>query len=182
MNKVALVIGHNAKSQGAFEKSVGTEFQYYSEICKIIKELDEDNRIDVFERPSGMKTYGAEMRAVLEDMKATGENYQLVMELHFNAADNIEARGAEVLAYIYSKLGVPLAKEFLNRLNKEYGMYNRGVLGIRDSSERGGYGIMNSPFPYILIEPFFCTNPKEVEKFINKEKFAKFILDFIKEM
>ena len=183
MNKVGVCIGHNSKKHGAYSKANNQcEFAYYKDVVEELKKLDKDNIFDYFERDSNAKSYGQEMRGVLEEMNGNGENYQLIIELHFNAAGNPDVKGAEILCYEKSRMGVPLSRELLNRLCKEFDLKNRGIKGIKNANERGGYGIMKSSYPYILIEPFFCSNVEEDKKFTDKAKLAKVIYDFVKEM
>ena len=49
MEKIALIIGHNARSKGAFSMIVGSEFTYWKNIAEKIKgEIPE--LVDVYER------------------------------------------------------------------------------------------------------------------------------------
>ncbi len=79
-----------------------------------------------------------------------------------------------------SKTGKKVALSFLKELNQEYGseIRNNGLILVSSKKQRGGYGICKTFDPYILIEPFFGSN-KEAEKFKDKEKFARFLVDFI---
>ena len=172
----ALVIGHNARSKGAYSSILGqSEYDYYSDIAKTISELVPT--IDIYERKSDLN-YVREMSKVIQSINL--HNYDFVLELHFNSASTPNANGCEVLAHKNSHKGQKLSKLFLDALTKEYNLKNRGIINIESSNQRGGYGISKTNCPYILIEPFFANN-KEAEKFKDKEKFAKFLLKFISE-
>lgn len=181
MTKIALIIGHNKKAQGAYSKALqGTEWQYYNRFVEVLKRL-EPEMFDVYRREPD-KTYGTEMRKVLKNINDSGENYPLIVELHFNSAGESSINGTEVLAYKDSKVGIPIGFAFIDTICKEYKTKNRGIKAVTDENDRGGYGIMNSKEPYILIEPFFGSNEEEAKKFKDVEKFAKIFIDFIKEI
>lgn len=181
MTKVGLVIGHNKKEQGAYAKALGcTEWQYYNRFVEILKRLDPE-RFDVYRREPD-ETYGAEMRKVLKQISESGENYPLIIELHFNSVGEPSINGTEVLSYKDSKVGIPIGFAFIDTICKEYKTKNRGIKGITNKNDRGGYGIMESKEPYILIEPFYGSNDEEAKKFKDVEKFAKIFIDFIKKI
>lgn len=177
MKKVALIIGHNEKSKGSCSPCLNIyEFDYWKDIANGIKsEID----VDVFTREYN-KSYTTEMKQVIDQVHNSGV-YDLVIELHFNAVTDSEVHGAELLVYKNSKC-LDLAKVLLNSICQEFNVKNRGLKRIQSVTERGGFGIVRCKYPYILIEPFFGTNPKDSEKFSNKEKVIKFFVDFIKNM
>lgn len=175
--KVALVIGHNARSNGAYSSILGqSEYDYYCDIIKIIKKLAPT--IDIYERKPD-SNYVIEMSKVIKNINL--HNYEFVLELHFNSANNQNAQGCEVLAHKNSLKGQKLSKLFLEALIKEYNLKNRGIINIESSNQRGGYGISKTNCPYILIEPFFANN-KEAQQFNDKKRFVKFLLKFINEV
>ena len=175
MKKVALIVGHNEVSKGAFSPYLKSyEFDYWKEIAMRKKKK---TGIDVFTREYN-KSYTNEMKQVLDKVHASGK-YDLVIELHFNSVDNYNVNGAEILVYKNSKC-VHVANVILNNMCKEFDLKNRGLKKISSVAERGGFGIMRCKYPYILIEPFFGSNVDDSEKFKNKEKVVNFLSNFIK--
>ena len=67
MEKIALIIGHNARSKGAFSMIVGSEFSFWKNIAEKVKgEIPE--LVDIYERnPS--TNYVTEMKEVLKELK-----------------------------------------------------------------------------------------------------------------
>lgn len=155
--KVAIVIGHNEKSQGAFCKYLGMyEYTYYVEVANKLKEKL-GNMIDIYKRKPNT-TYGAEMREVLSRLNKI--NYTYVLELHFNSLSNSKVQGVECIAFHNSKVGLNLADRFNHLISTEMGTPNRGIIKVNQSGQRGAYGICKSKPPYILVEPFFGSNEK----------------------
>ncbi|MBR8701488.1 MULTISPECIES: N-acetylmuramoyl-L-alanine amidase [unclassified Fusobacterium] len=177
MEKVALVVGHNERSKGAYSTVLNeSEFDYYKEIATLINQMDES--IDIYIRKPNT-SYTREMSQVINSINL--HTYKYVFELHFNNVTDSKVNGALCLAYHNSTKGLSIAKEFLERLCKEYNLKNKGIVKIKSSNERGGFGICKTNCPYVLIEPFFGNN-MEANKFVDKEKFANFLLKFIQEV
>lgn len=171
----AVVIGHNSRSKGAYSSVLGqSEYDYYSDIAQIMQTLD--NKLDIYVRKPA-ENYVSEMSKVIRSINL--HHYDFVIELHFNSASNSNAQGCEVLVHKNSVKGKKLANAFLDALTKEYDVKRRGLIYIEGSNQRGGYGISKTNCPYILIEPFFANNV-EAEQFKDKERFARFLVDFIK--
>ena len=99
-------------------------------------------------------------------------NYDLVIELHLNAASP-SARGTEVL--YKSSAGKGFAEKVQKQLSSVF--QDRGI------KERTDLYILNgSKPPAILIETFFCTNKNDYAKakgIANRKKLAKLIADGI---
>lgn len=178
MKKVAIVIGHNPRGRGAYSPHLEqSEYEYYRDICGLINKLDDS--IDIYSREPN-DNYLAEMRPVVSELNK--HNYEFIMELHFNAVVNQSVHGSECLVHYRSIKGHSVARNFLKALLEKYGGKLRGrdgLIKVENHKERGGFGICKTKDPYILIEPFFGTS-EEAKKFRNKEKFAKFIVDFIR--
>ena len=191
MKKVALVIGHNLRSQGAYSKKLNkTEYEYWKSIAeKISSEIDV---VDVYERKSDC-SYAREMREVLKQINS--KNYDYILELHFNSASSKKAKGSECLCFWRNKKGQEKAARFMEMLKEDFEIPTRrkwnkingeiieteGILLVQNSKVRGGYGICNSKGTYILLEPFFASNPEESGKFKDKNLVANFFAKFIKE-
>ena len=178
--KVALVIGHNKRSKGAYSTIVGSEYDYWKRIAEKIKgEIPEF--VDIYERKPN-KAYVPEMNEVLKELNKN--DYKFCMELHFNAAASEQANGCECLVYYGNNKAKELATDFMARLQNVFGSKirgNHGIIEIQDSKVRGGYGICNSKDTYILVEPFFGSNPDESLKFSVEKDVVNLFINFIKE-
>lgn len=178
--KVALIIGHNQRSKGAYSQIVGSEYDYWKRIAEKIKtEIPE--MVDVYERKPN-KFYVPEMEEVLKELNKN--DYKTCLELHFNSSTNSQANGCECLVYYKNNKAKELATNFMARLQNIFGSKirgNHGIIEIQDSKVRGGYGICNSKDTYILVEPFFGSNPDESLKFSVEKDVVNLFINFIKE-
>lgn len=201
--KVALVIGHNKRSKGAYSTIVGSEYDYWKRIAEKIKSII-PQIIDVYERKAS-KYYTQEMNEILEELNKN--DYKFCIELHFNASTNSQANGCECLVYYGNNKAKELATDFMARLQNKFGSKirtkentlkeikvvngkelttekketTRGLILIQDSKTRGGYGICNSKDTYILVEPFFGSNQDESLKFSVEKDVVDLFINFIKE-
>ena len=202
--KVALIIGHNKRSKGAYSTIVGSEYDYWKRIAEKIKtEIPE--LVDVYERKPN-EYYTREMFEVLEELNKN--NHKFCIELHFNAAESEQANGCECLVYYKNNKAKELATNFMIRLQNKFGSKirtkenilketevvngkektvekketTRGLILVQDSKTRGAYGICKSKDTYILVEPFFGSNNEESLKFSVESDVVNLFIDFIKEM
>lgn len=180
MEKIALIIGHNERSKGAYSVIVGSEYDYWTRIASKIK-TEIPSLVDVYERKPN-KAYIPEMNEVLKELNKN--NYKFCLELHFNAAKNKQANGCECLVYYKNDKAKELATNFMVRLQNVFGSKirgNHGLILIDSSKIRGGYGICNSKDTYILVEPFFGSNLDESLKFSIEKDVADLFIKFIKD-
>ena len=203
MNKVALIIGHNDRSRGAYSPILLSEFKYWKRIAEKIKgEIPEI--VDVYERKPN-KAYIPEMNEVLKELNKN--DYKFCLELHFNGSLNRDANGCECLVYHKNEKAKELATDFMARLQNVFGSKIRnkvnvlkekklingretevekkentkGITLVQDSNVRGGYGICKSKDTYILLEPFFGTNQDESLKFSIESDVVDLFVNFIKD-
>ena len=108
MKKVALIIGHNKRSKGAFSMIVGDEFGYWRNIAYKIKGAIPEV-IDVYEREPN-QNYVREMNKVLAELNK--HNYDYCLELHFNSALDNKANGCECLIYKRNEKAKKLSTNF----------------------------------------------------------------------
>ena len=204
--KVALIIGHNDRSKGAYSSVVGSEYDYWKKISEKIK-TEIPLMVDVYERKPN-QYYTREMFEVLEELNKN--DYNFCMELHFNAAASEQANGCECLVYCGNNKAKELATDFMARLQNKFGSKirtkenvikvtmqekridgktweeeiketTRGLILVQDSKTRGGYGICNSKDTYILVEPFFGSNNEEALKFSVEKDVVDLFVNFIKD-
>ena len=204
--KVALIIGHNDRSRGAYSAILLSEFKYWKRIAEKIKgEIPEC--VDIYERKPN-KAYVPEMNEVLKELNKN--DYKFCLELHFNSSLNRDANGCECLVYWKNEKAKKLATDFMARLQNIFGSKIRtkenvikvtmqekridgktweverkettkGLILVQDSKTRGGYGICNSKDTYILLEPFFGSNNDESLKFSIESDVVNLFVNFIKE-
>ncbi|QYR57798.1 N-acetylmuramoyl-L-alanine amidase [Fusobacterium vincentii] len=178
MKKVALIVGHNLRSKGAYSSIIGSEFDYWRRIAKEIKNII-PGVVDVYERSPDIY-YTREMFKVLE--KLNQFQYNFCLELHFNSSTNPQACGCECYLYHTNDKAKMLATNFMVRLQNVFGTQirnNHGINLVANSHTRGGYGICKSKWTYILIEPFFGSNPGEAKKFSDENKIVELLVKFI---
>ncbi len=176
MKKVAIVIGHNSRSGGATSPYLEqSEYQYFKDVADIVNKFNDN--IDIYSR-NYHKSYLQEMKEVSD--RINQKKYDYVIELHFNSAGNSSANGCEALIYHSNTKAQVIAKSLLNDFSRAYDSKIRGtgIIKVDDIRGRGAGGIFQTRDTYILFEGFFGTN-REAEKFKDKEKFAKFLVDFI---
>jgi len=203
MNKVALIIGHNDRSRGAYSPILLSEFKYWKRIADKIKGVIPEI-VDVYERKPN-KAFIPEMNEVLKELNKN--DYKFCLELHFNGSLNRDANGCECLVYWKNEKAKELATDFMARLQNIFGSKIRnkvnvlkekkiisgketevekkentkGITLIQDSNIRGGYGICKSKDTYILVEPFFGTNQDESLKFSIESDVVDLFVNFIKD-
>jgi len=157
--KVALVIGHNKRSKGAYSTIIGSEYDYWKRIAEKIKgEIPEC--VDIYERKSN-KAYVPEMNEVLKELNKN--------DYKFCTKENtVKVKMQE------KKIDGKVWEE-------EKKITTRGLILIQDSKTRGGYGICKSKDTYILVESFFGSNNDESLKFSVEKDIVDLFVNFIKE-
>ena len=180
MNKVALIIGHNDRSRGAYSPILASEFRYWKRIAEKIK-TQIPGLVDIYERKPN-KSYIPEMNEVLKELNKN--DYNFCLELHFNSSLNRNANGCECLVYHKNEKAKKLATNFMARLQNVFCSKirsNNGIIEVNDSNKRGAYGICKSKDTYILVEPFFGSNQDESLKFSIESDVVNLFVGFIKE-
>jgi len=158
MKRVALVIGHSEKSQGASNKTTGlTEWVFNESLANdIIKCISNIDIIKVYRET----TYGA-LPSEINKL-----NPDLVISMHCNAF-NQKASGTETLYYYSSVKGKEYAEVFNKHVVKALGLPDRGCRP-RTSENRGGHILKNTKAPCLIIEPFFIDNNNDLMVVNNK--------------
>lgn len=154
--KLAIVVGHNARQQGAVRPDTGeSEFSWNSDLAKMI--LEEARAYPSLEVKVFKRTYGGGYRKEIErvygQVDAWGADYSC--ELHFNSHVDPNATGSEVLtsgSRRSVKFANALQREFLDLLN----LKDRG-LKVRNKG-RGGFSLIAGRAAAVLIEPFFASS------------------------
>lgn len=157
--KVAIVVGHSARSQGAVRQDTGeTEFEWNSDLAELIRSEAEaffdDIEVKVFFRQY-VGSYRKEIERVYAEVDAWGAHFSI--ELHFNSHHNPNASGSEVLSS-GSKRSLALAEAMQAEFVKVLGNKDRGVKVRRNG--RGGKSLISGRAPAIITEPFFGSSRK----------------------
>lgn len=183
MRKLAVVVGHNSRSQGAVRQDNGeSEFVYHSRMAAYMAEVAHEYDLDVkvFFRKAG-RGYSREIREVYAETDRWGAD--ATVELHFNAAGDPRASGTETLSSGSSK-SVELAQSVQMELVEELGLRDRGVK-VRNSRTKGrGYlSLVSGRAPAILTEPFFATSSKGLaasDTSLEQQRIAEAILEGVR--
>lgn len=153
MSKIALVIGHNARAQGAVRVTDGrTEYDFNSDLAAAIREMD-PARYVIIRRTAGAGEIG---RAYAE-VDASGAAASV--ELHFNASAAKSATGTETLCS-GTAASTRLAAALQAKITAALGLKDRGVKAIPRNG-RGGASLWTGRPPAALIEPYFGSNPSD---------------------
>lgn len=195
--KIALIVGHNSKRQGAVNYKQESEFSFNSRIAKKVKEIMNEKypnkTVKIFKRPEGY--YSASIRQVGKNVGKW--RAKISLELHFNASKT-EAYGCEILVIEQSdnlEEKIKIADKITDDLAKEFGLKERHTYKYKDGlsygdgvkilkpRDRGAlnlkyaeeYGVKHS----MLIEPCFANIETEESRaiFENEDKYAEFLAD-----
>lgn len=155
MTKIALVIGHNARSQGAVRQTDGrTEYDWCGDLAAAIRACS-PGMYEVFRRPAG-RPYSTEIRETYAVVDAKGAAASV--ELHFNGGPT-SASGTETLTS-GSKGSRRLAGLIQPAMVQALGLRDRGIIA-RARNDRGGLSLHAGRAPAVLLEPYFGSNPTD---------------------
>lgn len=154
MNKkrIALVVGHSAKSKGSYNEEMNVHEYYLNEalamhtfnMMKITKDLDPY----LVYRKNGYGKLPGEINAT---------NPDLIISFHHNAVDDKTVQGTETLYYHRSKKSKEFAKEVQKALVEALDFNDRKIKPV-DSEDAGGYILKYTNAPAVLIEPYFLSD------------------------
>lgn len=162
--KIAVIVGHDPASPGAFSHWLHTsEYMYNAEVATYLATI-----ADIYKRPKG-GGYKTQMAALANILNP--QNYDLVVELHFNAF-NKRANGCEAVIFKGSATGRKVGLAFCEQICQGYGTTNRGVKEVGADGERGYWFLKYMKAPALILEPFF-GDAEESLKFENPGKYAE---------
>lgn len=153
--KVAFIIGHNPYSKGAFSNYFNDfEFDFWSSFSSNLESFGDvfihDNKLGYTSRQ--------------KEMAKKTRDYDLVFELHFNAANKL-AHGCEALYYYANEKSRKLCESFCSDFTQRTGIKNRGAKRLVDKTERGfGFVYYQKPAA-VILEPFFGDNEVDCSLF-----------------
>lgn len=176
--RILLTVGHSKLKNGSITSADGSkfgggnEYTFCKSLSKYVKKYLEANghEVDIVVCPEGKFTKSTDERTYKLAIERE-TRYDLVIELHLNAAGTKTAEGCEVL-YKSAK-----GKKFADNIQKQLAKVfkNRGTVKRDDL-----YMLNQTKAPAIILETFFCTNPKEWKYAVeHKEKIGKLIANGI---
>lgn len=163
--RIALVVGHEPEKPGAegrylddsFAEHKVNEYAFNTVISRQVRDMlysaADLQIIDIRRHIAGgySKLPGA--------VNATKAHFAL--ELHFNAFGPTST-GTETLYWHRSQRGRAYAGVLQRHLLIALGLRDRGLKPI-DEDGRGGYFLKNTAMPALIAEPFFASNPQEMQ-------------------
>ena len=162
MKKLALIVGHNSKAQGAVRVTDGvSEYAYYSKFADELAALAPDQYVVLHRKPSS--GYSTEIDQVYGE--ANNLHVSATVELHFNASASPSATGTEVLTS-GTRNSMILCNLMQETLTKTLRLKSRGVKQVT-KQQRGGRSLWAGYSPAALIEPFFGSNRHDCETVDN---------------
>lgn len=157
IKKLAVVVGHNSRSQGAVRQDTGeTEFVWNSRLAKMIENFDHQYpglMVKVFFRDGALRSYSREIKDVYKRTDQWGAD--ATVELHFNSHHNPHATGTETLSS-GSRMSLAYARALQDEMLDALGLKDRGAKIVRTG--RGSASLISGRAPAALIEPFFGSS------------------------
>lgn len=168
--KVAVIVGHTiGADKGAYSAYLKkSEQPYNTEVANALKACA-PNMYDVYTHK--LQSYYERQKFIAGVLNK--QNYDLVIELHFNAASPA-ANGTECLYYFSSTKGKKAAQTIAAGLAYTFDTTVRGDKGARalsNKDDRGYWFVYLPKAPAIIVEPFFGSNP-EALKFADTSLYA----------
>lgn len=153
--KIAIVIGHNSKAQGAVRITDGrTEYDWNGHLAELIRDHD-PRRVRIFRRQAGLG-YSREIDRVYAETDAWGAD--VTIELHFNGSADPRAEGCLTLSSGTTG-SMALAREVQARMLAVMQNEDDGIV-VRRRGDRGGRSLWAGRAPAILTEPYFGGNAR----------------------
>ena len=171
--KIAIVVGHHKKSKGAYSPFLKvSEWDFYNEVVSCIP------CVSVFYHDENISSYTERIKNTAS--KVNKYPFDLVIELHFNAASEV-ANGCETLYYFNSSKGKEYAKQFSELVHEETGikLRNNGLKALVNDKDRGFASVYYTTAPTILIEPFFGSNESDCNKITDAKNMARILNKFL---
>lgn len=168
---MALVVGHEPKAQGAAGRVTGTdgkemtvsEYPYNVLVSAKVRALlagerglvVHDVRRHICGGYSGMIGF------------VNGLKVDFALELHFNAAENPQANGCEMLFWHTSERSRAFAGVMQAAVRGRWLLADRGIKPIITGG-RGAPFLSRTKMPAVIAEPFFGSNRKEMQDAMDR--------------
>lgn len=182
MRKIAIIVGHNPKSQGAVRVTDGkSEFKWNSDLAARIRayaDADPDTEVRIFYRQSGAG-YTKQIRDVYARADAWGAD--VTIELHFNASADPSASYTCTLSSGTSG-SLAICERLQAAQVKVMGLDDSGVKIRNRGGGRGWRSLWTGDAPAALIEPYFGSNSRDcIVADKRKEDLARAIYEAARE-
>ncbi len=168
--KIALIVGHTERREGADSYNGHSEYSYNSEVAKLVQSKCRKD-VRIFYRD------GIGREGVARNIGA-GE-FDVSIELHFNSFDGT-AHGCEALYFGGDEMSERLARLFTMKYSETFNVRNRGIIEIKDRLDRRykNFCYLNNTNVKmkILVEPFFGENSLDYKA---PKVYAGFLSSFI---
>lgn len=176
--RVALVVGHTSgeglcKDMGAVDVGGMTEYEFWESYVLNADVIDKLNA-HFFLHDENDNSYTSRQTKMAERTK----DFDLVLELHFNASDSEQANGSEALYYFNNVKTKLLATKFTELMTARMQYTNRGAKPIYSPNDRGHGFLSKMKGDALVLEPFFGTNADDCKKF-SQDKFTRVLQDLI---
>lgn len=152
MKKVALIVGHSQRKQGAYNKKFDTtEFSVNKKLAIKVAE-----KLALYGIKPELVYRTGRYKDLPGQVNVTGVD--IAVSFHANAF-NTKASGYETLYYHKSSKSRMLANAVQGEFTKEIGDVspNRGIKP-KQSGDRGALILKETSMPCVLVEPFFIDN------------------------
>jgi len=163
--RFAIVIGHTKLSKGACGINLPCEFDYNSIIGESLSDIADIYYYDTY-------NFGYTSMVKRNAVKMNKKDYDLVIELHYNAATPI-ANGTEIFYYFSNKTGRQYATTLCENISKTLGTKNRGakpMMRVRGKKDPRGFAAIFYPkATTLLLEPGFGSNEGDAEKLRTRQ-------------
>ncbi len=181
-SRVAIIVGHHEKAQGAVNYLGETEWAFNKRIAQKVVNICKDKhsvKAFVVLRPPG--SYSYQCKAVAQECERLGIEYAL--ELHFNSAMGSTGRGCEALSlYSAGPIMAPyrLADWVTDVLKTQLGLSERFEDGVlRVNEKHNGYGMLKAleavAVVASIVEPCFAQyrHDESEQVFAHEDKYAE---------
>jgi N-acetylmuramoyl-L-alanine amidase len=158
--KIALIIGHSHKAQGAVNPDSGlTEFRFNEKLAENVRAKL------AYMGQDAVLVYRESYKDLPEKVNALSPD--LIVSFHCNAF-NTEATGTETLFFTGSENGSILAKEIQKRIVNLLELPDRGIKP-KQPGDRGAYLLQKTKAPAVILEPFFIDNLQDLKRALINE-------------
>ena len=163
VTKVAVIVGHNKSSKGAYSGHLMvSEWVYNQRIAEYMH--DNGANLNIVTK-TFLRTPGGGYKKEIERVYKKVNNWgpDLAIELHFNAGGG---NGSEMLYWHKSDSSKILARSVQNEVMDVLELKNRG-LKARKQGDRGWRSLVAANGPVILAEPFFGDSITDCNKMME---------------
>lgn len=170
--KTAIIVGHTQSKQGAYSPYLKqTEWKFNTMVADLLKDVTTTFFYDTYDLG-----YTAMVKKLAQQVN--NQNFDLILELHFNASKSSQAQGCEALYYHKNTTAKKLGNYYCQLMEEAFGLRNRGAKGLYKKEQRGFAALFYPKPTTLILEPFFGTSPEDCDK-IDAAVYANIIKQII---